>query len=1089
MFRAIMKSILSALCLAALAGLLVPLRTQATALDVQAVPGLAASGGPSAAASLRTQTLPTSPGIHFGRITTQDGLSHNTVTSILQDRQGFMWFGTEDGLNRYDGYTFTVYRHDPDDPHSLRDDSIMTLYEDRAGVLWIGTQTGWLEQLDKERGQFSHHQFSGPVLSMYQDRTGKFWVGTWGALYRFDQETEDFEIVSSFSESATILSIHEDRDGELWFGSWDGWLLFLDRAQDILRPVPIGVPVKNYRVTSMYEDAAGALWIGRDGGGLSRFDRDREQFTHYQHDPNHPSSLIDDAVLAVHQDSSGALWIGTDGGGLDRFDPVTERFAHYQNIPGDPRSLSSNAVLSLYEDRSGVLWVGTPAGGLSKLDLVGGSFYDYQSTPEDANRLGDNVVLAIHQDRGGILWIGTSRGLDRLDPSGGQWHQYRHNPDDPYSLSHDLVWSILEDSSGRLWIGTQTNLDRYDPENEQFVHYQIPHSETQDDGAIHSILEDRAGTLWIASSSGLLKFYPDAGQFDITVHLVTSPSWEFIRRGYNWRATALLDTEGVLWLGTPGEGLYRFDGQRLTLYQADDWDPQSLSSNFISSLFQDKAGKLWIGTAGGLDRFDRMTDTFAHYTERDGLSDNKIRGILEDDLPPNQGGPFLWISTARGLSRFDPRAETFRNYDVTDGLQGNEFNAGAAYKSSSGELFFGGESGFNAFYPGEITENPHVPPVVITAFRLLNQVVRRDLLPDERIELSYQYNSISFEFAALDYHTPEKNLYAYVMEGLDDGWVQAGTRRYAEYRDLRPGDYVFRVKGSNSDGVWNEEGIAVHITIAPPFWETWWFRGLAALILLTIALGAFWLRIRGIEARSHDLETQVEKRTAELQREIDQRTQAEQALRQSEREKAVAAERNRLARELHDSVTQALYAVTLYANAAARLLARGQVETAIKNVRKVRRTAIEALGEMRLLIFELRPPILEEGLAAALETRLEAVEKRAGLNTHFRVEGNSQLPPDVEESLYRITVEALNNSLKHAHAHSVRVFLRLEPQCTFLEITDDGVGFDPALISNGGGLGLRGMIERIEQFGGQLTVDSGPDSGTRIKVEWTDDSK
>jgi signal transduction histidine kinase len=277
----------------------------------------------------------------------------------------------------------------------------------------------------------------------------------------------------------------------------------------------------------------------------------------------------------------------------------------------------------------------------------------------------------------------------------------------------------------------------------------------------------------------------------------------------------------------------------------------------------------------------------------------------------------------------------------------------------------------------------------------------------------------------------------------------------------------------------------VRIAVAPPFWETWWFRGLIGLVLVGTALGAFRLRVRSIEARSRDLETQVEERTAELQREIDQRTQVEQALRQSGREKAVAAERNRLARELHDSVTQALYAVTLYANAAARLLSLGQIETALKNVHKARRTAIEALGEMRLLIFELRPPILEEGLAAALETRLEAVERRAGLNTHFRVQGNGRLPPDVEEGLYRITVEALNNTLKHAHAQSIRVSLHLEPKSALLEIADDGVGFDLALSSNGGGMGLRGMAERIEQFGGQLAIDSGPDSGTRIKVEWT----
>jgi signal transduction histidine kinase len=480
-----------------------------------------------------------------------------------------------------------------------------------------------------------------------------------------------------------------------------------------------------------------------------------------------------------------------------------------------------------------------------------------------------------------------------------------------------------------------------------------------------------------------------------------------------------------------------------------------------------------------------------------------IYGLLEENAAPGgragAGGGVLWISTNNGLSKFDPSKGTFRNYDVRDGLQSNVFSVRAHYKSSSGELFFGGVNGLNAFYPEQIVDNPTVPPVVLTSLTQLTRngddvTLGTAAESARQIVLRWPNNAFEFEFAALNFLQPDKNQHAYMLEGFDQAWYHVGTRRYGKYTNLPAGTYTLRMIGSNNDGVWNQAGASVNITIVPPFWGTWWFRGIVLLVLLGVAFGAYRLRVRSIEARSRELEKQVRERTAELSQEIDQRIRVEEALRQSEREKAVVSERNRLARELHDSVAQSMYGVVLLAEVASQLLSSGQADPVASYLGDLKDTAQESLAEMRLLIYELRPPVLEEeGLPSALQTRLEAVEGRAGLETEFNVEGQIHLNSEVEEALYRIAQEALNNVLKHAQARRVTVSLRQREQTrkesvrVTLEIADNGIGFDPARARRRGGLGLRGMEERAEGIGARLAIESAAGNGATVRVVWEDD--
>jgi signal transduction histidine kinase/ligand-binding sensor domain-containing protein len=883
------------------------------------------------------------------------------------------------------------------------------------------------------------------VWAIYLDAAGTLWVGTNGGLNRLERETETF---SSFR--------HDPGDQN---------------------------SLSDDRVYAIFQDRQGVLWVGTNEGGLDRLTAATDDFIHYRHEPNRSASLSDDQVQAIFEDAQGRLWVGTRGG-LDWLVQDPYRFAHYRHSTSDPRSLSHDVVYAIYEDRSGVLWVGTQ-GGLSKYDRAANQFRLYQQNSRAPYNLSDDLVQAIYEDSLGILWAGTfAGGMNKIDPHLKRRTVYQHDPADPTSLSHDDVRAIFKDRTGVLWVGTDGGLDRFDQKTGAFVHY------SRFEGVrVTAITGGQLGSLWIGTSAGLYSLNLTTGV--LQAYHVAGLSDSYV-------TTLYYDPAGELWVGTHGRGIYLWDEvtEQFTHYARAPNDAQSLSSDVVLAFYKsptlDSAGEpvegagpepvegaVWVGTeGGGLARLDRATQTFTHYTEEHGLPGDTVRCILAD-----ADGYILWLSTNKGLSRFDPQRGTFRNYGAQDGLQEGEFVEGACFQSAGGEMFFGGLQGLNVFSPEQLQPNLYLPPVVITAFKKYNQTLYTDLPSGARIQLSYQDDLVSFEFAALDYVAPAKNQYAYKMEGLDDDWVYAGTRRYAEYRDLPAGDYVLRVKGSNNDGIWNKEGVALYISVSPPCWETWWFRGLVVLALAGAVSGAYRLRVRGIQARSRELERQVQLRAAELRREIDQRLQVEEALRQSETEKAVAAERSRLARDLHDSVTQSLYSLTLFSEAGLRQTQAGDTERAQEYLNRLRDIGLQALREMRLMVYQLRPLALEEGLAAALQQRLDAVERRAGVDARLVVEGECQLSPGMEQELYHVAQEALNNALKHANASTTRVHIRFQEGDVTLEVLDDGQGFDPQAASDAGGMGLLNMRERADKLGGVLTISSAPGAGTKVTLK------
>ncbi len=780
--------------------------------------------------------------LKFERFAHKEGLSHITVNCILQDQQGFMWFGTDNGLNKYDGYTVTVYKHDPENSYSLSHDGIQTMYEDRSGVLWVGTAAGGLNKFDRDTERFTRYQHDPEnpsslsdnwVTLIYEDRSGILWVGTHkGGLNRFVSPSsqgktgyfvryqQDPENPHSLSDD-WVTSIYEDQSGVLWIGTLVGGLNTFDRdTERFTHSQSTFNWLDKVSIDTIYEDSSGAVWFGT-GKGLSKFDPDTKYVIHYRNNPGDPQSLSNNAVTSMYKDASGKLWIGTDGGGLNMLDRGTERFVRYQSDSSDPYSLSSNTVTSIYEDRSGVLWISTKDGGLNKVNRNTEHFIHYSHDPNNPYSLSHHHVTSIYQDRSGNLWVGTRNGLNKLAPRSSlenaqHFIHYTHDPDDPFSLGGNHVTSIYEDRSGILWVGTAgAGLNRFDRDTEQFIYYQYVTNSSDalrlNDNHVTSIYEDASGRLWIGTiDAGLKKFDRDTGQFS---HY-SPPNSQHAIFLYG-------DAAGQLWISNVDERTHIFKPE------TEHFSPLNVTTYTV---YEDLSNRFWFGTYRGLIRYDQAKKTSTFYSEGNGRLFGSVVGILEDD----RGN--LWFSHDKGLSKFNPQTETFRNYDARDGVPVTRFMPGVQYKSQSGEMFFGGDNGFIGFYP---VHNLHVAPIVISDFQLFYKSVearddsplRKSITETKEITLSYKENVFSFEFAALDYSSPEENHYAYMMEGFDKNWVYAGTRRFAPYTNLPAGVYTFRVKGANRDGVWNEEGAWIRIIMTPPPWKTWWAYSMYVLVL------------------------------------------------------------------------------------------------------------------------------------------------------------------------------------------------------------------------------------------------------------------
>ncbi|WP_158552515.1 two-component regulator propeller domain-containing protein [Spirosoma telluris] len=778
--------------------------------------------------------------LQFDRLSAKNGLSHNSILCIWQDTDGFLWLGTKDGLNKYDGYSFTVYKPNPADPaNTLGHNWISGICQDRKGRMWVTTMGGGLHLFDRQTGKTTAYRIDpvrislrNAMLSITEDKQGILWIGSREGLNRFDPDTRKFTLYPSPNQGRPdVYTVKEDSQGRLWVGASNGLYQFNRQAATYSRFALTNNQSDTTAVCLVFPDPSGTVWVGTQSGQFYRLTVRGALQNIYTYQPKGREINRFYPFGALQVDRTGNLW-GTLPGldGLIQVNAYTGQLTHVSANATQTNGLSSNTIFSLCFDREGILWIGTD-NGLDKHIAQPKKFHTFQQVANtNLVRLPDNSIRAICLDHSGITWFSNDLGeLYSFDRQTGRYQRYFLEATTSSQLLGDGVTAIYEDRAGQLWVSAGLYLHRLDRETGLFSRY---HCQIR----VRNIREDAAGKLWMAGR-GLACFNPKTQQFTYYRHDPKNPE----SLGDDALIIALPTRDGSIWAASTRKGISRLDVStgKFTHYQPNYQSvPGSLTDKDVRSLYEDHLGNLWIGTnQGGLNRYDSLTNSFTAFTTTDGLPNNHIVGIKED----KEGN--LWLSTNQGICRFNPTTNVCRNYDESDGLQANEFFE-VCSKGVDGQLAFGGPNGFNIFDPAIIRDNPLIPPVRITRVQVQNKI---EYLPTEVLKLSYEENDLSFDFVALNFIMPDKNQYAYQLTGVDKDWVYCGSRRFVSYTNLEPGNYMFRVKASNNDGVWNEKGAQLHIIIQSPFWQTWWFRGLFLLLGTSLLYIGLQYRIRQVK--------------------------------------------------------------------------------------------------------------------------------------------------------------------------------------------------------------------------------------------------
>jgi signal transduction histidine kinase/ligand-binding sensor domain-containing protein/DNA-binding response OmpR family regulator len=1042
------------------------------------------------------------------------GLSQSTVTCILQDRKGFMWFGTRNGLNRYDGVAFTTFENRVNDSTSLSHSYITALFEDSKGNLWVGTMEGGLNLYNKDNETFTHfiHDKNDPssishnnVNCIYEDKNHKMWVGTENGLNYLNPANKTFSSYKFERNNPESLCdnnigvIFEDGQYRLWIGTRGGGMEFFDQknkkfvhhrynAADVKT-------ISNNVVRTYHKDSQGSIWLGTQNGLNLLVEKEGgAEFVRYQHHKHDPNSLGNNSILSLSEDAYGRLWIGTQISGLSIFDKKQNIFHNIYPDPLDQYSISSNSLWSLFRDKMGSMWIGARNRGLDKWDQHQQKFTQHNITPSGNYTLSNKDVTCFLEDETGNLWIGTDGGgLTYFDRKNNEYTSYIHDSSKPNSLGSNAVLSLLIDRKKRLWVGTWGGgLNLFEKNTKTFKHYiHNPSDPASVNGNnIFTMCEDSDGHFWVGVFyGGLNLFDPETGSFkhyNYHPHKPNSLSSNQIIKIFE-------DSQKNIWIGTDGAGLdlLRWNGKddvSFTHYRYECSKGGRLSSNVINAIVEDKDKNLWIGTGQGLNKINYQKKTFRVYRKENGLPDNVINGVIQDK------GGFLWLSTNQGLSKLDPVTGKVKNYNTTDGLQSQEFIRGSYLKSRTGELFFGGVNGFNSFFPGNIKDKFFKSPLYLTEFRIRNVLIKPDqkdsplgkhISETREMTLSYADNDFGLGFAALNYSNALKSKYAYMLEGYDKDWQTVGTQRNANYAKVPPGTYTFRVKSVNNDGQYNDDEARVRITVLPPWWRTWWAYTLYAMVFL----GLLWWYRRNL-IRQLRLETDLKLEHLELMK-----------MQEMERVKS-----NFFANISHEFRTP----LTLILSPLKDMFTdnfqgdfKNQYQIMIRNAERLLRLINQLLDLSKLDSGHMKLEASNLDVVHFLKpifSSFDSYAKRKRIQYRFEHTDELILMHADADKLEKVITNLLSNAFKFTESGEITLSVSRVADDIQIIVSDTGMGIAPEYISyifdhfyqvahhvypvdqEGTGIGLALAKELVELHKGTILVESEPGIGTAFKV-------
>lgn len=1071
----------------------------------------------------------------ISEITDQYGQSPGATFSIIEDNLGFIWFGTLNGLMRYDGYGYKRFIYTEDDKISLSGNLIRAMHMDDQGVIWIATQGGGLNRFDTRTESFISHQHdennefsisSNDAWAIAGDKSGNIWIGTWSeGLNRFDKQTGlftryRFGTQDNKNQEDAIRSLLVDNDGFVWVGFNSNGIVKLNPdTGEYIRYKNTegdnGTPGSNaiYRI---YQDDEGHIWFCTIGGGLNLYNPVENSFQAYYPDAQSRENITGNNIYSIIRISTGEYLVGYEGAGLDLFHKESGNFRSMGERTES--SLTSNRIRFLYEDSKGIIWVGSET-GVDKITRYK-NFRAFRHRPGDPNSLNARTVRSIYQDHRGLIWIGSFNvPLTCYDP---RRNQFNHNEKIQQTIGYYGVTSMLEDDEMNFWIGTTRGIYVFDKYQNLLHRFTSNPSQpgSLSDNAIQKIAQGVNGEIWAGTENGLNVFNPSTNTWRAFKYQPGVPG--ALGNAQIQPNALVVEEDGTVWAGTWGGGLNKYNPgeDTFTYYTHQPNNPNSLSNNNVLAIHPSEDGILWLGTfGGGLVKFDPAGETFTTYTENDGLANNIIFSILDD----NQGN--LWIATDNGLSKFNPHTEVFLNFDVSDGLPSNQFFWGASFKSVTGVIVFGTVDGLLSFLPDNIQLNRQIPDIQLTDFKKYNESVSTgiSITYSDKIDVKHGEMNFQIEFAALDYTDPQKNQFAYKIAGGNEQWIHIGNRNFISFTNMAPGRYKLLIKASNNDGFWNEEGISLTMIIHPPYWQTSWFRA-GMLILALLALFLFIrLRTAKISKQKRILEGIVKERTKELALRNEELNTTNDELRYQGEELSSTLE------TLKKTQKQLIHSEKM---ASLGVLAAG-VAHEINNPLNFIKGAVMAIEEH----LNETPEKNDQGMETLMKIANEGISRASAivtsLNHYSRKDDEKHEPADVhvivnnclvilkeqigskiivkkeydtqnnflicnEGKLHQALLNVLSNAIHSIeNKGEILVFTRVDENNMVIGVKDTGSGMTPETLSRitdpffttkspgeGTGLGLSITQNIINEHGGKLEFYSEPGRGTTVLMNF-----